>query len=118
MSQVHHYQTKAHKRKLRVRAKIKGSTTRPRLAFERTNQHVYLQIIDDETGKTLFTATDLQLKNAKGTKTEKAVLTAQNLIKELEARKIKALAIDRGAYKYHGRIKAAVEVIRQAGVEV
>lgn len=118
MSQINHFQSTNLKRKLRVRSKIKGTTARPRLAFERSNQHIYMQIIDDEAGKTLWTATDRQIKNAKGTKTEKSVLVAENLVKELEKRKIKALVIDRGPYKYHGRIKAAVEVLRQAGVEV
>ena len=116
MSNLTHNQTAAQKRRLRVRAKIKGTTARPRLSFNRSNQHIYLQLINDDNGQTLFTKTDLKI--TKGTKTEKSQAVAQEFVKELQSRKIKAIVVDRGSYKYHGRIKAAVEVIREAGIEV
>ena len=104
------------KRHVRVRGKIVGTAERPRLSFQRSNQHIYLQIVDDVAHKSLFTKSDLKI--TKGTKTERAKEVGAEVAKELKAKKIKALVIDRGAYKYHGRIKAAVEVIREAGIEV
>lgn len=123
MSTINHFQSTTRQRKLRVRSKIKGTTARPRLSFFRSNQHIYLQLIDDETGRTLLTCSDAKKTAAKakkitGTKTESAQAVAKDLVAALKERKIKAVVIDRGPYKYHGRVKAAVEVIREAGVEV
>lgn len=118
MSQLHHYQSTSLKRKIRVRAKINGTAIRPRLSFFRSNKHIYLQIINDESGKSLFTCSDAKMASGSGTKTERAQKVAADLVKRLKEEKITALVIDRGSYKYHGRVKAAVEVIREAGVEV
>ena len=118
MSKLHHHQTTSHKRKLRVRAKITGTTSRPRLSFFRSNQHLYMQVVDDQTHKTLFTISDVKLPTKSGTKTERAQKVAAELVTRLKKEKITALVIDRGAYKYHGRIKAAVTILREAGVEV
>ena len=118
MSKLHHHQTSSLKRKLRVRAKIAGTASRPRLSFFRSNQHLYLQVIDDQAHKSLFTVSDINLPAKTGSKTMRAQKAAAELVTCLKKEKITALVIDRGSYKYHGRIKAAVTVIREAGVEV
>lgn len=121
MNKVRHLKP-AKKRKLRIRGKIFGTADRPRLTICRSNQHIYLQVIDDDQGKTIVAASDKSLetgkKKVKGTKTEKAKLAAESLAGQLKKKKITKLAFDRGSYKYHGRVKAVAEVIRQAGVEV
>lgn len=101
----------------RVRAKIFGTAQRPRLTVYRSNQHIYLQVVDDEKAVTLAASSD---KSAKAglTKTERSVETAKLLVAKLKKAKIKKLAFDRGGYKYHGRIKAAAETLREQGIEV
>lgn len=97
--------------------KMRGSQERPRLTVFRSNQHLYVQAIDDVAGKTLASANDAVAK-ATGTKTERAKQVAQALLKQLEKAKITKLIFDRGSYKYHGRIKAVAETLREGGIEV
>ena len=115
MSNLNHYQTKTDRRKIRVRSSLKTNEGRTRLTVFRSNQHFYLQLVDGE-GRTVVTCSDV--KKVQGTKTESAEVVAKEMVEQLKKHKIKAVVIDRGAYKYHGRVKAAVEVIRQAGIEV
>lgn len=122
MSRINHNQSLAEKRKKRVRGKISGTAARPRLTVYRSNKYTYLQVINDESGKTLAAANDLNMvkegEKLTGTKIEKAVLIADNLVKKLKSKKITALKFDRGSYKYHGRLKVVAEKLRQAGIEV
>ena len=101
----------------RVRAKIKGTAERPRLTVFRSNRSIELQLINDVEGKTLVMATTKEVKTAKG-KTQ-ASEEAGNL---MASRAIKAgfkrAVFDRGHYRYHGRVKAAVDGAREAGLEV
>jgi large subunit ribosomal protein L18 len=107
------------KRQKRVRAKIVGTAARPRLTVFRSNEHIALQVIDDSLGKTLASASDL-IKTApiKGTKTEKAVIVSKVLLETLNKKKIKSLVFDRSYYKYHGRIKAVAETLREGGIKL
>jgi large subunit ribosomal protein L18 len=102
-----------------VRAKIFGTSQRPRLTVFRSNKHLYLQVIDDTKGKTLATSTDFS-KNKKitGTKTERARLVAEELLKTLKTKKIKSLVFDRSYYKYHGRIKEVADALRKGGINL
>jgi large subunit ribosomal protein L18 len=110
--------SKLKKRKMSVRSKIKGTAKRPRLSVFRSNEHIYLQVINDEQGVTLVGAGDYgQDSKVKGTKTEKAVKVAKNLAKELKKKKIKRIVFDRGPYRYHGRIKAVAETLREEGLD-
>jgi large subunit ribosomal protein L18 len=112
----------AEKRKKRVRGKISGTMERPRITVFRSNKNTYLQVINDETGVTLASSNDLSMVKAgaklAGTKMEKAVLITQDLIKQIKNKKIKALKFDRGSYRYHGRLKAVAQALREAGIEV
>lgn len=119
MSNINHFSTLAEKRKNRVRKKITGTQERPRLTVFRSNRHISLQVIDDVAEKTLLGITDMG-KTAKftGTKTERTVQLAQELLSKLKTKKINALVFDRGSYRYHGRVKAVAETIREGGIDI
>lgn len=105
----------------RVRAKIKGDTTRPRVAVFKSNKFTYTQVIDDATGKTLIAISDYagkKSKKAKGTKTEKAGLNGKALAEALKKKGIDTVVFDRGGFKYHGRVKALAESLREAGIKL
>jgi len=107
------------KRQKRVRAKIVGTTVRPRLTVFRSNKHIALQVIDDSLGKTLASASDLtKTTPIKGTKTERAVIVSKTLLETLNKKKIKSLVFDRSYYKYHGRVKAVAETLREGGIQL
>lgn len=103
------------RRALRVRRHLKAVTNRPRLAVYRTNVHIWTQLIG-EGGKILASASSKSLQ-AKGTKTAQAQAVGAKIAQAALAQQIKAVAFDRGAYRYHGRIKALAEAARQGGLE-
>ena len=110
-------------RKARVRAKIKGSGEKPRLSIFRSNTHIYAQIIDDATRKTLLSASSLDIagkgaKTKKSTKTETAQMVGAALGKKAKEAGIKHLVFDRGAYRYHGRVKALAEAVKTEGIQL
>ena len=119
MSNIKHNLTIKQKRQNRVRAKIYGTAQRPRLCVFRSNKHCYLQVINDEAGKTIAAITDAT-KDSKltGTKTERAVQIAKKLATNLKKKKIKELVFDRGHYRYHGRVKSIAESLREAGLNL
>jgi len=109
------------KRHARVRAKVKGSTPRPRLCVFRSLNHVYAQVIDDWQGHTLAAASTLE-PEIKGAAAGKPKAVQSGLVGSLVAKRalsagIKQVAFDRGGYKYHGRIKALAEAARQEGLK-
>lgn len=104
------------RRTRRVRAKLFGTADRPRLSVTRSNQHIYLQAINDEQAQTIVSASDLKIK--KGTKTERAQQVAKAIAQQLQKNNIDAVVFDRGSYKYHGRVKAVAEVLREEGIKV
>ncbi|MFA5092050.1 MAG: 50S ribosomal protein L18 [Candidatus Paceibacterota bacterium] len=101
----------------RIRAKISGSAKRPRLSVFKSNNYIYAQAIDDENQKTLVSASDLEIKDIKGKKTEKSAQVAQKLAEKLKAKKIDEIVFDRGGFKYHGRIKILAEELRKLGIK-
>ena len=106
---------------MRVRAKIKGSAERPRVAVFRSNQFTYAQVIDDVSGKTLIAVSDYAGKKAKagkGTKVEKALLNGKALAEALKKQGIESVVFDRGGFKYHGRVKALADGLREAGIKM
>lgn len=118
MINVAHNLTARQKRKHRSRGKVKGTANRPRVSVFRSNQHTLVQVIDDQQGHTLAAAGDLgKEKKYTGTKTERAQALAQDLAAQLKKKKINQVVYDRGAYRYHGRVKAIAEVLRAAGLE-
>jgi len=99
-------------RKARVRVKILGRESRPRLSVFRSNRFIYGQIIDDKKGKTLVSF------SGKGkAKTKVAFMVGEKLAKLALAKKIKSVVFDRGSYRYHGRVKALAEGARKGGLE-
>lgn len=108
------------KRKIRVRAKLKRFAKRLRLSIYRSNKHISGQIIDNKTGKTLILVSDqhLKLKNEKLTKLAIAKKVGQLLAQKAKKIKINQVYLDRGAYKYHGRIKALAEGAREGELKI
>jgi len=119
--------TNRKKRHRRVRAKIKGTDKIPRLCVFRSNKHIYAQLIDDQSGKTLVSASDLDLGAKKGKKLKSkkelsgkqaiAYKVGQVLAQKSVDKKYKKVVFDRGGYKYHGRIKALAEGAREGGLK-
>jgi len=97
------------------------SSDRPRLSVFRSNRHIFGQIIDDTKGITLVAFSDKVLakinKSLKGTKVEIAGHVGEELAKKAKVKKISKVIFDRGAYKYHGRVKALAEGARKGGLE-
>lgn len=105
------------RRKARTRAKIAGTALKPRLSVFRSNTGLYLQLIDDEAARTLVSAHVRELK-AKGIKKVEAGLELGKLLaKKALEKKIKMVVFDRGAHKYHGRVKAVADGAREGGLE-
>ncbi len=109
------------RRQLRVRRTLKANATdRPRLSVFRSSQHIYAQIIDDVSGKTLVAASSLEkdLRSALKTGADKAAATAVG--KLVAERAVKAgvgkVVFDRGGYLFHGRVKALADAAREAGL--
>lgn len=117
MHKINHQRSLAEQRKRRVRLTITGTSERPRLSVLRSNKNVFLQVIDDSIGKTIASVHQKAVKTA-GTKTEKAQEAAKLLAVQLKKAKITKLVFDRGSYRYHGRVKAVAEAVRQAGLEM
>lgn len=103
------------KRRFRIRAKISGTPTLPRLSVYRSNKNIFAQIIDDSTGVTLVEASSL--KSGQAGNVEQAKAVGAELAKKAKAKKITAVVFDRGGYLYHGRVKALADAAREAGLE-
>ena len=104
----------------RIRKKLDGTATRPRLAVFRSNTQVYVQLIDDKARKTLAAASSREKSIAGGEKTKKTEQAAK--VGNLIAEKCKELGIEdvvfeRGGYKYHGRVKSLAEAARKGGLK-
>ncbi len=107
-------------RHLRVRTKVKGTPERPRLAVFRSLNHIYAQVVDDTTGRTLV-AVDSRSPDFSGRAKSGGNVAAAKIVGELVAQKAKASGIaqvvfDRGGYQYHGRVKALADAARAAGL--
>lgn len=123
MANINHYLTVAEKRKRRVRSKLHGTAARPRLSVNKSNQYIYIQAINDDTGVTIASANDVQIRKAvkKGTeltRTASAEKATEIMLAALKKVKVKTVVFDRGQYKYHGRVKAVAQGLRDGGIEV
>jgi len=103
----------------RIRKSVVGSSSRPRLNVFRSNANISAQIIDDEAGVTLVSASTLEkdLKIANGGNVEAAKLIGEEIAKRAKKAKIKEVVFDRGGYLYHGRVKALAEAARENGLK-
>ena len=102
------------RRHIRVRAKVAGSEERPRLVVFRSDKHIYAQLVNDVTQRTIVTVTDQGLT---GKKTEKSVEVGKRIAEKAKAAGISKVVFDRAGYQYHGRVKAVAEGAREGGLE-
>jgi large subunit ribosomal protein L18 len=102
----------------RIRRKVRGSTERPRLAVYRSLNHIYAQVIDDERGLTLASAstTEKDLRGATGGNLEAAQRIGRTIAERALAAGVNSVVFDRGGYLYHGRVKALTDAAREAGL--
>jgi large subunit ribosomal protein L18 len=100
--------------KKKIRAKISGTATTPRLSVFRSNTSIYAQLIDDSKGITIVSASDMTAKT--GTKTDRAKAVGESVAKLAVAKGIKACVFDRNGFKYTGRIKALADAARTGGL--
>lgn len=108
-------QARSLRRRRRVGAKLFGTAHRPRLVVTRSLQHISCQLIDDATGHTLVSVSDITVK-ATGNKTERAKQIGTAIAQAAQAKKITAVVFDRSGHLYHGRVKALAEAARAAGL--
>jgi len=109
------------RRKLRIRRKISGTTERPRLSVFRSAKHIYAQVVDDVTGKTLAHAStlsrDVRTAVAEANKVDAAKNVGQTIAKLLLAKGIDSIVFDRNGYLFHGRVRALADAARAAGLK-
>ncbi len=101
----------------RVRAKVSGTTERPRLSVNISNRHIVAQLIDDSTHTTVAYVTTVGGKTTAGTMTERAEKIGTEIAKKAKAAKVNTVVFDRGSRLYHGRIQALADAARKAGLE-
>jgi len=101
----------------RIREKLAGKEERPRLNVYRSLNHIYVQLIDDQKGETLISASTLALKLKSGGNVAAAKEIGKAVAEKAVAKGIKRVVFDRGGFLYHGRVKALAEAAREAGLE-
>jgi large subunit ribosomal protein L18 len=109
------------RRKLRIRRKISGTAERPRLSVFRSAKHIYAQVVDDASGKTVAHAStlsrDVRTKLEEATKVEAAKSVGETIAKVLLGKGIQSIVFDRNGYLYHGRVRALADAARAAGLK-
>ncbi len=107
------------KRHRRIRLTLVGSPERPRLAVFRSLNHIYAQVIDDSTGRTLAAASSLEkeLRDAKGSKTDEARNVGRLIAERAKSAGVERVVFDRAGFNYHGRVKSLADAAREAGLE-
>lgn len=117
MSQIKTINVRRKRRSFRVRNRIKRDSTRPRLSVFRSRSNMYAQVIDDESGKTLASASTMEksFSNYGGNK-DAAKAIGKLIAERALAAGIKEVAFDRGNYKYHGRVASLAEGAREGGL--
>ena len=101
----------------RVRRKVDGTSARPRLSVFRSSAHIYAQIIDDVTKRTLVAVSSHSEGVAQGTKSVEAHSVGQMIAAKAKAAGINQVEFDRGGFKYHGRVQALADGAREGGLE-
>jgi large subunit ribosomal protein L18 len=107
------------KRHDRIRLHLDGTDTRPRLAVFRSLNHIYAQVIDDASGRTLATASTVEkeLRGSTQTKTDEAKVVGRLVAERAKAAGVARVVFDRAGFRYHGRIKSLADAAREAGLE-
>lgn len=101
--------------KQKIRARIFGTAERPRLSVYRSNTNIYAQLINDEKGVTIASASDI--KEKKGKKTERAAQVGKAVAEMAKDKKVKAVVFDRNGFNYTGRVKILADAAREAGLD-
>jgi large subunit ribosomal protein L18 len=119
MTQVGSRGAARQKRHDRIRLRVEGSGERPRLAVFRSNYHIYAQVIDDGTGRTLAAASTVEkeLRGSKQTKTEEAAVVGRLIAERAKTAGVERVVFDRAGFRYHGRIKSLADAAREAGLD-
>ena len=119
MTQVASRGAARHKRHERIRLHLAGTPARPRLAVFRSLNHIYAQVIDDASGRTLAAASTVEkeLKGSSSTKTEEAAVVGRLVAERAKAAGIQRVVFDRAGFRYHGRIKSLADAAREAGLD-
>ncbi len=104
------------RRAYRARTAVRGTSERPRLTVNVSNLHITAQIIDDETGKTLAYSTSVGQK-LENNLTKKASFVGEDIAKKAKKAKVTKVAFDKGAHKFHGRVKTLAEAAREGGLD-
>jgi large subunit ribosomal protein L18 len=102
------------RRHLRIRNRITGTAERPRLVVKRSLKHIYAQVVDDTTARTLAAASDHDLS---GKKSERSSEVGKRIAAKAKEAGITRVVFDRAGYKYHGRVKAVADGAREGGLE-
>ncbi|MFM7413178.1 MAG: 50S ribosomal protein L18 [Planctomycetota bacterium] len=109
------------RRRFRVRRALRGTSERPRLTVFRSHKHIYAQVVDDSTGRTLASAStrDKQLRDGVGFGGNKQAAEAigRAVAERAQAAGVKQVCFDRGSFRYHGRVAALAEAARAAGLQ-
>ena len=105
------------RRHARVRAKVSGTSTCPRLNVFRSNSHIFAQIIDDTNGTTLVSSSSLALKLESSSNIDAAIKVGTDIATKALEKNITNVVFDRGGYVYHGRVKALADAAREAGLK-
>jgi large subunit ribosomal protein L18 len=106
---------KRYRRHLRVRKKVTGTTERPRLVIFRSLKHIYAQLVDDVTRRTILTVSDNDI--AEGKKTQKSLEVGKRLAAKAKDAGVSKVVFDRAGYQFHGRVKAVADGAREGGLE-
>ena len=107
------------KRHERLRLRVAGDAARPRLAVFRSLNHIYAQVIDDSTGRTLAAASSLEpdLRSSSATKAGEAAVVGRLVAERARAAGVGQVVFDRAGFRYHGRIKSLADAAREAGLD-
>ena len=119
MTQVASRGAARRKRHDRIRLHLAGTDVRPRLAVFRSLNHIYAQVIDDTSGRTLAAASTVEkeLKGSTSTKSEEAAVVGRLVAERAKAAGVERVVFDRAGFRYHGRVKSLADAAREAGLE-
>jgi len=106
------------RRHFRVRKRVTGTTERPRLVVNRSSRHIFVQLVDDSTGRTLVSASTMEadIRAVAGDKTAKARKVGELVARRATAAGVGPVVFDRGGYQYHGRVAAVADGAREGGL--
>ncbi len=103
--------------KARIRGKISGTAERPRMTVFRSNKQIYVQLVNDNEGKTLLAKSSKNIENIEGDKTAQAAQVGKLIAEAALAAGISTVVFDRNGYLYHGRVKSLADAAREAGLK-